>query len=239
MTEFRKWLPGWIALGCLFWRLLGLFALSDSPLLTPGSGDMRFYFDWAMRILGGEWTDGAAFYALPGYPWLMAGLFALGGANPFLPGLVQVLCDAGLAAVLVGFARGLCRSQPGWFADVAGATAGLLWIFFAPASAFSIIMMPTLIVVAAYWRLILWAATDRPPPPWWIWLGFGVGVGLLALLVATLFAVLPILVVAAGVRYWEGLAGPAWRLGCFWWGCWWGVPPRGCTTIWWRRTGSF
>ena len=191
-------LPWILALLCFLWRFFGLQALANSPLLVPESGDMWFYADWGLRVLGGEWTDGKAFYGLPGYPWLLAALFALGGYNPFIPGLLQILCDAALAGGIVVFVRriGVPKEQP-FLTDLAAVTASILWILFASASAFSIIMMPTIIVVAAYWALILWAAKPRPMPSWIIWLGLGAGIGVLALLVATIFIVLPLLAVRA------------------------------------------
>ncbi len=50
---------------------------------------MHFYNAWALRILRGEWTNHYAFYGLPGYPYLLAGIYKAFGYSPFLPGFLQ------------------------------------------------------------------------------------------------------------------------------------------------------
>ena len=61
-------------MACFSVRLLVLSRLSGATYFTPNGGDMRFYSDWAIQILRGHWTDGKAFYGLPGYAFLLAGL---------------------------------------------------------------------------------------------------------------------------------------------------------------------
>jgi len=202
MTRFKIPLPAWLALACFVWRLSGLFLLADSPFLFPESGDMRFYANWAIRILDGEWTDGRAFYALPGYPWLLAGLFAIGGINPFLPGLLQIVADSLLAGLLAQFALTLCAHQPRWFARTAAVTTALLWIVFLPAAAFSIIMMPTALIVMAYWWIIRWASIPRLPT-WKSWPVLGLLIGFLGMFIATLFGSILLLVAAAWRDVWR------------------------------------
>src|SRR3954466_14223455 len=56
-------------------RLAVLFLFSSSPHFGVQPGDMRFYHEWALRILAGQWTDHHAFYGLPGYAFFLAGIY--------------------------------------------------------------------------------------------------------------------------------------------------------------------
>ena len=81
-------------------RLLVLARLTASPFLLPTRGDMHFYDDWAQRIVSGQLTDHLAFYGLPGYAYLLAGLYRLCGYAPFVPLFLQALLDAGTAVLI-------------------------------------------------------------------------------------------------------------------------------------------
>ena len=76
-------------------RLLALVRLTHSSMLIPSRGDMHFYNDWARQILHGQLTQQLAFYGLPGYAYLLAFLSRLLGENPFIPGSLQAVLDAG------------------------------------------------------------------------------------------------------------------------------------------------
>src|SRR5581483_12167346 len=77
-----------------------LVRLSRSNFLLPSGGDMQFYNAWALRILHGEWTTHVAFYGLPLYAYLLAGIYKIAGYNPFLPALLQAALDGGTAVLL-------------------------------------------------------------------------------------------------------------------------------------------
>src|SRR5881398_46924 len=81
-------------------RLWVLVGLTRSSLLLPTRSDMHFYNDWARDILQGQFTQPLAFYGLPGYAWLLAFFYKLFGENPFVPGLIQVGVDAGMAVLI-------------------------------------------------------------------------------------------------------------------------------------------
>jgi hypothetical protein len=57
------------------------------------------------RILRGEWTDFRAFYGLPLYAYLLAGLYKVFGFSPFVPGFLQACLEAGTAAILFQIGR--------------------------------------------------------------------------------------------------------------------------------------
>src|SRR5215217_7929589 len=96
----------WIFVLACAVRLLVLFEFSKSLHFLPDGDDMKFYSDWALRIAGGQWTDGQAFYGLPGYAYCLALIFKLvGGFDPFIVGVLQALMDAGIAVLLWKISR--------------------------------------------------------------------------------------------------------------------------------------
>ena len=68
----------WVGVLALIVRMLILSRFAASPYFWPASDDMKFYADWAARITQGQWTDGHAFYGLPGYAYCLAALFFIG-----------------------------------------------------------------------------------------------------------------------------------------------------------------
>src|SRR5689334_1811875 len=84
----------WVFLAAFLVRLFVLIRFSGSPHFLPDHGDMKFYNDWALRILGGEWTDHKAFYGLPGYPFLLAAIYSITGYSPFIVGFLQSAAEA-------------------------------------------------------------------------------------------------------------------------------------------------
>ena len=91
----------YIFLGVFAFRLVVLVTITGSQFLLPSSGDMFFYNDWALRILRGHWTEHTAFYGLPLYAYLLAGIYKISGYSPFVPGLLQAGCEGGTAVLLV------------------------------------------------------------------------------------------------------------------------------------------
>ena len=180
---------------------------------------MKFYADWAIRIGEGQWTDGTAFYGLPGYAFCLAGIFHFFGFSPFLVGLFQVLLEAMTTVFVFRIAKeSFSFSQNGEKCtnrDVdstgIGVLAVLAWIFYLPAQTFSIILMPNAWLLVAFWGCVWWltrnSVTSRP----WAWFGFGLGIGLMALIVATVLFLLPLFLFALAQRVGRFTA---WRLRC-------------------------
>ena len=186
-------------------RLLVLVRFSHSPHFIPDGDDMKFYSDWAVRITHGQWTDHKAFYGLPGYAFCLAGIYKLsGGLDPFAAGLLQALLDAGVATLLYKIAHTvfapteeeagskLAEARP----QVIGGGAALLWMFFTPAQAFSMILMPTIWLVLSYYTCVWWAVKTQRSSWWTPWLGLGIFAGVVAMLVATILFAIPLLLTA-------------------------------------------
>ena len=200
-------MAGYVFLGVFLLRLLVLFRLTDSPFLLPAQGDMHFYNDWAQRILRGEWTDYRAFYGLPLYAYVLAGLYAIFGLNPFVPGMVQACLDGGTAVLLFLIARGVFTDQQATDPVprvTRGTTIGLLaaagWAFYLPAQSYSVILMPTAWLVFVFW-FVVWQIvrrTETPRPGWFFVMGLLVGIT--AMGIATVLFLIPLLVCAAALR---------------------------------------
>lgn len=185
----------WVFILALVVRLLVLMRFGDSAYYLPSSGDMKFYADWAQRIVGGAWTDHQAFYGLPGYPFFLAGIFALVGFDPFAVGVLQTISEAAIAVLLFQMAA---WAFPGPRARWVGGLAAAGWIFFQPAQAFSVILMPTTWAVLAFWGVFYWSVQTESRSLWRPWLGMGLLVGVAATWVATVLFILPLSLAAAG-----------------------------------------
>lgn len=197
------------------WILLNRFF--ESPFFAPDSGDTAFYNAWALRILNGEMTNGQAFYGLPGYAWLLAGIYGLFGYISYIPAIFQIIAEGFTAVLIIRIAFLLWPENRSAF--MIGAGAGLVWALFAPAQAFSIILMPTSYIVLAFWALVYWilliqyeskglkakAGKGGTVSPW-IWIGLLTG--FTAMFVATILAILPLAIVAiARTVPWPRIAG--------------------------------
>lgn len=206
----------YIFLGVFVLRLVVLVRLTESPFLLPAQGDMHFYNEWAQRILRGEWTDHRAFYGLPLYPFILAGLYALFGFSPFVPGLVQTCLDAGTAVLIFKIGQHVFAQRDG-AADGSKASAeaisrwnrgsiiGLLaaagWAFYLPAQSYSVILMPTAWLVFIFWWIV-WEILRRstlPPPRWFVLIGLVIGIT--AMGVATILFLLPLVLAALLFRW--------------------------------------
>lgn len=140
-------------------RLIVLTRLASSPFLLPRDSDMHFYDDWAKQILQGRLTDHLAFYGLPLYAYLLALLYQLVDDNPFIPGLLQICLDAGIATLLYKIAVQTFRTTTDLTtvdrrAYIIGALAAFCWALFVPAQAYSVILMPTTLSVFVFWFLV-------------------------------------------------------------------------------------
>src|SRR3954452_22152128 len=74
-TAWYKRLEVWVFAVTLLLRLVVLSRYAETPYFSQQTGDMKFYDAWANRILEGQFTEGHAFYGLPGYAWVLAGIY--------------------------------------------------------------------------------------------------------------------------------------------------------------------
>src|SRR6267143_2702591 len=188
-----------IFLGVFLLRLGAVLRLTHSSLLLPSRGDMHFYNDWAKDILHGQFSQHLAFYGLPGYAYLLAFLYKFFGENPFVPSFLQAGIEAGVAVLIYQICfRVLDSVASTLFVNtrLVGLFAALGWAFFAPAQAYSVVLMPTTWFVFVFW-FVVWRIARRTGAP-------GVAecfllallIGLTATAVATVLAVVPLIFAA-------------------------------------------
>ncbi len=176
---------------------------------------MKFYNDWARRILGGQFTDGKAFYGLPGYAYVLAGIYKVTGGydhtfSPYLIAQLQAVLHAFTAMWIFLLGRRVFggdspeEKRRGTAVGVLAATA---WALFTPAQVFSSILMPTAWVVCAFWGTTYWLVCihGKGASSWWRpWLWVGLLAGFVAMLVATILMLLPLVVLAIALTVARG-----------------------------------
>src|SRR5712691_6783479 len=195
-----------IFLGVFVLRLWVLLQLTHSALLLPTRGDMHFYNDWARDILYGQSTQPLAFYGLPGYAYLLAFLYKLFGENPFVPGLLQASVDAGVAVLIYQiclrvFVSVRSTSLTGNLSPrLIGLFAAFGWALFVPAQAYSVVLMPTAWFVLVFW-FVVWRVVrrDNGPSAKECFL-LALLIGITATAVATIVAVVPLILAALFLR---------------------------------------
>ena len=194
-------------LGVFLVQFLVLNIVADSRHFLPDGDDMKFYNDWARRILGGQFTDGKAFYGLPGYAYALAGIYKITGGyshwySPYIVAQLQAALHALTAVWLFLLGRrafGGDSQNERRRGTTIGIIAAAAWALFTPAQVFSAILMPTVWVVCAFWGTTYWLVCihEKGPASWWRpWLWMGLLAGFVAMFVATILMLLPLVVLA-------------------------------------------
>ena len=205
-TVHRR-LAFWLFATAFTVRVLVLLRFADSPDFVPNGDDMKFYNDWALRIMHGSFTDGHAFYGLPGYAWCLAGIYSVLGFNPLPVGVLQCAFDATTTVLIFLIGSRVFREAPegngiseSSHAEMIGLLAALGWVCFLPAQTFSMILMPTSWLLVVFWGCVWWLVKVRAPSLWRPWLAMGTLIGAIAMLVASVFVLLPLVLFAIARR---------------------------------------
>lgn len=194
-------LSAYVFLGVFLLRLIVLARLTTSLFLLPTQGDMRFYDEWAQRILHGQFTDHVAFYGLPLYAYLLAGFYAVFGYGPFFPSLIQAALEGGTCSVVFLLGRRVFDGRAALAFNSKGTVIGLIaatgWAFCVPAQTYSVILMPTAWLIFVFWFLV-WKVVQfgERPPTLPACLAFGLLIGVTAMGIATIFFIIPLMVAA-------------------------------------------
>ena len=186
------------------------------PFFIPNGGDMKFYSDWGLQVAHGIFTDHQSFYGLPGYPFLLGLLFKILNFDKFwvsiFAGLIQAVADSFTAVFIWKLAEeafsgddeggGISPSR------AIGCMAAVGWALYQPSQAFSAVLMPTALAVAAFWYGV-WELTRRRErfSVWAPWLPIGALIGFEAMIVATILFLVPLALVAIVMRWRDGERG--------------------------------
>jgi Flp pilus assembly protein TadD len=178
----------------LLLRLVVLARLAGSPFLLPTGGDMHFYDEWAKQVVQGHFTDGHAFYGLPLYAYLLALIYKIAGQGPFIPGLLQAGFDAGTAVLIYQLGQRIFATR------LFPLLAALGWAFFAPAQAYTAILMPTSLFVFAFWFVVWRVVRSDVKPSLRECFVLGLLVGFVAMGVATILFLVPLILAALLIK---------------------------------------
>ncbi len=218
--------PALIVFTCaLLVRMCVLTLAADSAEILPNLSDMKFYSDWAQRIATGVWTDHKAFYGLPGYAYWLALIYKLIGFQPFAVSLFQQVLDACTATLLFRIAP-LAFARPGREQEegerrrgwLIGGLAAAGWVFCVPAQAYSMVLMPTSYLICTFWFVVWWTLRRHAGggrPRMLAFLGLGLLMGAIAMMVANILFLVPFVLAAIGLRVewrpfpWRARAGAA------------------------------
>lgn len=108
-----------IGLGALLVRVLYLWQLRGSPLVTTLMGDAEAYDRSAREIAAGNWLGREVFYQAPLYPYFLAVVYAAVGHSLWAVRMIQIA----LGSVSCVF---LARAGRDFFGTAAGLVAGIL-----------------------------------------------------------------------------------------------------------------
>ncbi|MGQ0733151.1 MAG: tetratricopeptide repeat protein [Acidobacteriota bacterium] len=186
-------------------RLLHVWQLHDTQLLSVLMGDARSYDAWARALAAGDWLGRDVFYQAPLYPYWLGALYALFGRDLVLVRVAQAVVGAVSCAAL-------------WFAGSrlvsrrAGLAAGLMLAVYPPAIFFDALIQKS--VLDVLWvcvtlALIGWMA-DRPADRTHVAaVGLGLVMGALSL---TRENALVLMAVVLAWLLWRSRASPRQRL---------------------------
>jgi tetratricopeptide (TPR) repeat protein len=221
MQKSRLTPAHWLFLLTFAVRLYVVVKLSAMPFFVPNGGDMKFYSDWGLQVAHGVLTDHQSFYGLPGYPYLLGLLYKILNFDKFwvstIAGLIQALADACTAVLIWKLAAEAFPAKKEGdvsSAGVIGGMAAVAWALYKPAQAFSAVLMPTALAVAAFWYCV-WELTRRREggrfSVWVPWLPIGALIGFEAMIVATILFLVPLAVTAIVMRYRQSARQGWWR----------------------------
>ena len=206
----RQWkisAAGAVFATALLVRLWVLFAVTGTPEFLPTQGDMKFYSDWARRIAAGTWTDHRAFYGMPGYAYWLALVYGVFGFQPYIAALFQVVAEACTSMLIFKLASLAFSPVDGPTASgtprtrVVGWMAAVGWMFFVPAQVYSTILMPTAYLIAAFWFVVWWVLRRRETRPGARdFLVLGLMMGVIAMMIANILFLLPLVIAAIFLR---------------------------------------
>jgi len=163
-----------IAAVALAMRAVHLVQLRSSPFFGWLVGDPERYHAWASSIAAGDWLGGGGvFFQAPLYPYLLAVLYRLLGADPAWARVAQIALGVGSCVLVAAATRRIVGER-------AGIWAGLLLALYPPALFFEVVLQKSALDVFLVALLLLLVARAWTAGPG-SWLAAGCAGGALVL----------------------------------------------------------
>jgi len=189
--------PTPVELGALFavalaLRLIHVLAMRQSPYFNHPIIDALTYHQAAVSIAAGHGHPDRIFWQPPGYSYLLAIVYAIGGSGNFLlPRIIQALFGGCTAVLTAWIGARSFGSRVGLVAGYVVAAYGMLIYFDGELLGPSLTVLLQLGAVA----LALWALEQGRPQQ--VWFGAGVVAGLASIVTATSLIVVMVIAFAA------------------------------------------
>ena len=124
-AQTPKILWGVLALAFLI-KILYLKSSQTSPFYEPLLLDPKYYHEWALRLVRGEW-DRSVFYGLPLYPYFLAVCYRISEVSIFFVKFVQVVLGMGTLYFVYKIGEKLRSATSGLLAVLIAAIYGPLF----------------------------------------------------------------------------------------------------------------
>lgn len=135
-------------------KIAYLFNSRQSPFYEPTLLDPKYYHDWALQIIKGDWVGKSVFYGLPLYPFFVALCYQIFGISVTSVKVIQILF--GLFSLFMIYKIG-----EKVFDSKTGILAAFIAIFYGPLFFHEVLFIPEalsipLYTAAFYACLLLW-----------------------------------------------------------------------------------
>lgn len=172
--EKRRWQGVFVIGLAVVVRLAYIAQLGGSILFDQPQGDALYHFDMARQIAGGDWFGDRVFYLAPLYPYFVAVIFSVAGANVLAVALVQVVLSVADVWIIMKIAQRV-------FGPTVGTVAGIIAACYGPFVFYTGFLLKETLGLMLFDAFALYAVWMAQRNTWWWSIAPGGLLGLAAL----------------------------------------------------------
>jgi len=169
-------------------RIVYLGQIATSPIYQVLQIDSQWYAEYALRIAGGELTDGQPFYRAPLYPYFLAAICKVSGNDFGIVRIIQHLMGAAGCAIVFLIADKV-------FDRKTAVLSAIISIFYGPLIHFESRLMATSLGLAIFLLALLSLCYTSTKPSFPKWLGCGLLLGWSSLARPNFLVLIPLVLV--------------------------------------------